>query len=567
MRCLNLSEDRRVLSFYTVLVLFASAGLYAQDLSDPNLKPVTLTGSLVTSADNYSVPGLQTGRPTNTARLYFNPTLTLYGISLPFSVVLSTDERTYNQPFNQFGVSPQYKWLTLHAGYRSLYFSEFSLSDEIILGGGAEAKLGWFHARGIYGRFRRSIEEDTINNIQPVFKRMGWAANVGVGSEGSFLDLNILHVRDDSTSLASTPTRYAVYPGENLLMEMSGKASVLEGRLTFEGSVAGSIITRDTRQPSVENSNVTALSSGVVDAKVSSRFNLAFKTAAAYNAELFSIRLEFVRVEPEYESMGAIYIQNDRQDITIAPSLRLFQGALRFGGSIGFRRDNLYDDRNFTTERLISSANLNWAPSTSFGIDGQYSNYSMSNSSASRTINDTSRLENVTESFSFSPRYLFTTGEMQHFIMVFFTRQKFADRNILTGSLSNNNVFTGMINYTGSLMTGFGFSAAAQYTQVETAFLTNIIRGVTLGANKSFFNNTLSTNLSYTLNLTKVSSESETDTQHLMTLSALYRLSPFDAFELRFQYNTYNAVTSTRSSYSGTTTRLQYTRVFSFGTK
>ncbi len=555
----------KIILWISALLCSAFITTHAQDISDPNLKPVTLTGSLITSAENYSIPGIETQRPVNTARLFFNPTLTIYGVQLPFSFVLSTNERSYNQPFNQFGVSPHYKWLTLHAGYRSLQFSEFSLSDMTILGGGAEVHANWFHARGIYGRFRRSVEEDTLKNIQPVFKRMGWAADVRLGSEANFFGVSILRAWDDSTSLNTYPTKSSVYPEEDFVAELNTKISILKGKISFDGSVAGSIFTRDSRQPSIQNSEVTALSSGVVDTKVSSRFNIALKTAATYNAEVFSLRLEFVRVEPDYASMGATYIQNDRQDITVAPSLRLFTGLLRLGGSLGFRSDNLYDDRSYTTQRIISSANLNWSPSQAFGIDGQYSNYSMSNASASFSLNDTTRVENVTESYSVAPRVLLLSASMQNFFMLFLTRQKYADRNILTGSLSNNDVLTGVLNYTGTFLTGWGFSASLQYTQVNTAFITNIIRGLTFGANKFFFNNTLNTNISYTLNLTKASSESETDSQHLVTLSAQYRLSPADAFELRSQYNIYKAVNAARASYSGTTSRIQYSRTFSFG--
>jgi hypothetical protein len=102
----------------------------------------------------------------NSARLYFNPTLSLYGVELPFSFVLSTTERSFNQPFNQFGVSPRYEWLTLHGGYRSMFVSEYTLSDAVILGGGAEVDGEWFHLRGMCGRFRRSVDEEIDGGVR-----------------------------------------------------------------------------------------------------------------------------------------------------------------------------------------------------------------------------------------------------------------------------------------------------------------------------------------------------------------------------------------------------------------
>jgi len=561
------TRKQNTLIFAFTLMIIISQTFVAQDISNPDIRPITLTGSLITAAENYSIPGLQTNKPVNTARLYFNPTLTIYEVQFPFSFMFSTNERSYNQPFNQFGVSPRYKWFTVHAGYRSLQFSEFTLSDMLILGGGAEAKGEWLHGGAMYGRFKRSVEEDTSQNILPVYKRMGWAATAGFGSSANYFDFNVIHAWDDSTSLTNRPLKAFLFPEENLVLGAKSRMALIEGALAFEGELAGSANTRDRNLPEIQNADISAISSGIYNTKLSTRFNLAMKLAGIYNTEEYGVRLEYARVEPDYQTMGATYTQNDRQDITIAPSFQLFDRTLRASGSVGFRADNLYNDRAYTTNRVITSANLNWAPSQAFGVDGQYSNYSMSNSSAAFTVSDSTRVENVTESYSFSPRYLLLGEEVQHFFMIFITKQAYADRNVLTGQTGSNNVLTGVFSYIATVQSGFNFSSALQYTEVNTLFLTNIIRGMTLGIGKGFFDNSLNTNLSYSLNLTKASSESETDTQHLLSLSGIYRLSQVDSFDLRMQFNSYAAVNPNRASYSGTTTRLQYTRTFGFGTK
>jgi len=112
------------------------------------------------------------------------------------------------------------------------------------------------------------------------------------------------------------------------------------------------------------------------------------------------------------------------------------------------------------------------------------------------------------------------------------------------------------------MASGLGFSGSFQFTQLNTSFLTNIIRGITIGVSRPFLENKLQANLSYTMNFTKASTESATDTQNLVTLIGRYRLSPVDVFELRFQFNSYNAVNPARRSYSGTTSRIQYSRSF-----
>ena len=550
------------------LLCCSTASMHGQDLSRADTRPVTLSGTLITAAENYSIPGLDTRRPVNSARLYFNPTLSIYGIDLPFSFVLSTTERSFNQPFNQFGVSPRYRNLTLHGGYRSMYLSEFTMNDAVVLGGGGEYDGEWFHVRGLYGRFRRSVEEndeDTTNIIRAVYQRMGWVANAGFGGEHSGLDLTILHAWDDSTSLDRAPTTGDVFPADNLVLGMNGKVGLMEGALVFDVEAAGSFFTRDAFLPVVEDEDVVAASGGLYDSRLSTRLNFAFRVGGMYKADLWSLRLQYARVEPEYESMGTLYTQSDVEDVTIAPSFRLADGSLRVSGSLGMRHDNLFDDRLTTTERVIGSANVNWMPGPAFAVDGQYSNYSMSSSAGSIPVNDSSRIQNVSESYSLTPRYTISGTSVQHFMMLFLTRQLFSDENIATGAVSDNDVLTAMLSYTNSFAGGYGFSGALQFTEIHTYYQTDIIRGITVGFQYSFLENALNTDLTLTHNLTRAGNESDTDVQDILALAARYRVSGSDALELRFQYNTYDAVNPQRRSYSCTMTRLQYTRSFGFG--
>ena len=548
-----------------LLTLLPGNTLRGQDLSRGGGQGISLSGNFVTAAENYSIPGLDTRRPVNSARLYFNPTLSIYGLQLPFSFLLSTHERSYNQPFNQFGVSPSYKSLTVHAGFRSLHYSDFTLNDAVILGGGAELREDWFRLRAMYGRFRRGVEEDTATSVLGVYKRMGWAFGAGIGDESSFLDINLLKAWDDSTSLSRIPTFGNVFPAENMVAGLNGRLPMLEGRLVLDGELAGSVFSRDILQPEFTDTDVPE--TGILTTRISSRFNLAARTGIGWNAELWGLRLEYARVEPEYETMGAIYTQNDYQDITVRPSFRLPNGTLRVNGSIGTRSDNLFDDRLYTTKRVIGSGAMNWAPDPMFNMDANYSNYSMSNASAALQVNDSTRLDNVSESWSFSPRLAITSPSMQHFIMLFFTKQQYTDQNLLTGVNSDNDVLTAVLSYTGTLMSGLGFSGAFQFTEVSTAFLTNIIRGVTVEVSNGFFDNALNTSLAYTMNFTRASIESETDTQQLITFNARYKFTREDALDFRFQFNDYHAVDPSRRSYTGTITRLQYSRSFAFGGK
>lgn len=63
------------------------------------------------------------------------PVLSLYGMQIPVSFVIGRQQSSFTQPFNQFELSPSYKWVTVHAGYRNLTFSPYTLTGACHGGG------------------------------------------------------------------------------------------------------------------------------------------------------------------------------------------------------------------------------------------------------------------------------------------------------------------------------------------------------------------------------------------------------------------------------------------------
>ena len=68
----------------------------------------------------------------------------IYGVEIPFSLTVSEQERSFRQPFNQFGITPTYKWAKAHLGYSNLTWSPFTWSGQTVLGGGVELNPGKF---------------------------------------------------------------------------------------------------------------------------------------------------------------------------------------------------------------------------------------------------------------------------------------------------------------------------------------------------------------------------------------------------------------------------------------
>lgn len=115
----------------------------AQDFSNfRELKPFTYSGTVEARSMFYNATGIANRRQPLSYLFSGSPTIGIYGFQIPVSFSFSESDRSFRQPFNQFGMSPNYKWITLHAGYRNLSFSPYTLGGHTMLGGGFELNPG-----------------------------------------------------------------------------------------------------------------------------------------------------------------------------------------------------------------------------------------------------------------------------------------------------------------------------------------------------------------------------------------------------------------------------------------
>ena len=135
--------------FLLFLCLTLSKVTYAQNVSTQAVK---VSGGLNAYAGLYQASGIDARNQTTPFGLSGSVNVSLPGgVSLPFSMVLGNQGASFRQPFNQFGVSPTYKWAMVHAGYRNVQFSPFTLAGHTFLGGGFEINPGKLRLGAVYG--------------------------------------------------------------------------------------------------------------------------------------------------------------------------------------------------------------------------------------------------------------------------------------------------------------------------------------------------------------------------------------------------------------------------------
>ena len=180
---IEISIQHKIL--FLLVFLLTVTQIPAQNLESIGTeKPFTIHGSTSLNLIGYGVSGIPARADPFAFVLTANATVSVYGIAFPFSISLSNRQQSYSQPFNQFGMSPYWKWITVHAGYRNITFSNFTLAGHTFLGAGIELTPSIFRFGFVYGRFDRKTTENpmTATDSLPNYRSTGFAVKVGVGT-------------------------------------------------------------------------------------------------------------------------------------------------------------------------------------------------------------------------------------------------------------------------------------------------------------------------------------------------------------------------------------------------
>lgn len=458
-------------------------------------KPFDIRGSLDVRVIGYSATGMAARRSPFSYVLTGSPILSIYGIAVPLSFTYSEQQRSFSQPFNQFGMSPTYKWITVHGGYRNVSFSPYTLAGHTLLGAGVELKPGKFRLGFMTGRLNRATTIDTTTGaLQPFsFSRHGYAAKIGYGTEGRYIDLSFLSARDSEKGFKGTLDSAAIRPAANVVVGT-------EARYTFAGKLyvfadAGlSVYTRDRHSAlSVEldsaNRGLNFLQ-GLIPVNGTSEYYLAYSGGLGYTAKTFGLKAAYKHVDPNFQSMGTYFFQNDLRSISLSPSFNALQGKFRFTGSIGVQEDNRKQQKEATTRRIISMANLSWDIHEKFGLDANYTNFSTNSEPTVTLVQNKYLLTQTNNNISVSPRLILVSQNYTHMVLLSYNLSSLSDLNEETQSTNNIRSSVALLNYNlGLNALGLSVNTGLNYTDNRLAMGTVSNKGVTLGLTKAFLKN------------------------------------------------------------------------------
>jgi hypothetical protein len=385
---LNLHKMKKYAVLTTLLVCFFTH-TNAQNLENIGKeKPVKLSGGLNIGTVFYGAQNLPEKQYPFLWSIGGSATLDVYGVSLPFSLAYTKSNASFSQPFVRFGVSPQYKWAKAHLGYRSLAFNQFVFSGQPIYGVGLELNPKKFRFGVMYGRLNKADFIDStreqFRQQGSTFERKGFAVKLGLGSATNYVDFTFLKAKDDATSVDYYSKQSQSRPAENAALGITTRFQ-LGKHVSWTLDVAGSVYNRDItsrRLADFIDSNkldpyksYLDLVEKIIPLQASSQFVSAGETGLNFQFKPLSIGLKYRRVDPEYKAMGIFYIQNDLEQYTVNPNLRLFKNRVIVSGSVGLQKNNLDGKRLYRSERFIGQGNLNIMPSSKWALGFNYSNF------------------------------------------------------------------------------------------------------------------------------------------------------------------------------------------------
>jgi hypothetical protein len=469
--------------------LSAFGALYTTDLGDPRMAPFSwgLSGRL---------------------------NLSIYDVQLPFSFIFSEKERDFRQPFNQFGVSPRYKWITAHIGHRTMQMSELTMSGQRFLGGGLELTPGRFRFSAMHGRLRREIFADTTQGavVEPTLERWASAARFGYGTQASHVDLVLFSAADryDAASVASRAFG-DVLPEENLVLGIAG-ALQLGKAVQVQVDAAGSLhnvgikpATREGGGNEVSNNFDTFL----FNLDQSTRRGTALKTGLSYNLRGFTISGHYERIDPLFQTLGNYFFLRDVENIRGSLGTGLFKQKVRLSASLGLQRNNLSEALSTSTRRTIGSASLSYNSGKVATVSLNWSNFEADVRTAFDAAGtDTLTLRQVSDNITLNTNLRFrntTTGSTRS-LDIAVGYQGFTNEGYPSQPVTTTATYTASLGYRSNMKKkALSWGARLTMSVFESAGLARTRNGLSLNARKGFNRDRtgLSGRVAYYLNRTE----------------------------------------------------------------
>ncbi len=310
----------------------------------------------------------------------------------------------------------------------------------------------------------------------------------------------MLKGKDDPTSLSMSKLSLDsldVLPAANTVLGVSARLTLTQ-HIFIEANAGTSLYTQDINSPLVLDSVPvpilkTLKSIAIINGTTS--LYTALDAAIGYKSKLYTVKLQYQRIDPDFQSMGAYFFNSDLESYSVAPSFRLFKNKFRFNGSIGFQHDNLQHQKEATTHKIIANALLSADLTKQIGIDVNYSNFSNNQQPNTLRFADSLKIVQTTQNLSVSPRWMLVGARITHTVILSANIMQMNDYNTYfsQNAISRNIDYKQYyLNYSfGYLPSGLSVFINLSNTNAVAPGTDDKNTGGTLGFSKAFLKSAL----------------------------------------------------------------------------
>ncbi|WP_435654340.1 hypothetical protein [Cellulophaga baltica] len=450
-----------------------------------------------------------------------NLNISYYNFSIPISYNYSNQgaQLGYQLPFNfnRLSLHPKYKWVTAHVGDVNMSFSPYTLSGHQFSGAGVELQpTKAISFKAMYGRLVKAITPTEDDRTLASYQRMGYGFKTVYEQKAYTVGVSTFYAIDNQNSIAINPDEQGVFPKENLALDVEGRVA-LNNDLELNATYATTILTQDLRAQETSETTKGVLRK-LFNNRASTEYYNAYKLGVKYSMYEATLGIDYERVAPGYETLGAYFFNNDFENITLNLSRPLFNHKVNLSFNVGYQRDDLEDQKANPTSRFVGAINATYTPSERLSLTGSYSNFSTYTNVRSNQfedINDANLLDNVVDTLNYKQVSQNANLNINYILSSTKTKNENLNLNYNVSDISNAQ---GGVVRVGDASVFHNFSTAYTYGIKElhlnitpavhgtynTIGLEDAITwGPTISVKKGFFNNELKSVLSSSYNTAK----------------------------------------------------------------
>ncbi len=479
---------------------------YAQDVDLENFyKPNFKVTGNVNANMMYYTSDMPNSREPFTYLLSGSLNISAFNFSVPlfYSITNQGNNLGYTAPFdfNRLSIMPKYKWVKAYIGNVSMTFSPYTLSGFPFKGVGLElTPRSPFKITLMGGQLLKAVSEENASGGIPVYQRFGYGAKIGFEQSQYKIGWIGFYAKDNVNSLNITNDK-GVTPKENFVNSLIFSTSLIKN-LNFNVEYALSVLTDDVRSKNISGGNFR---DKLFSSKESTSFMNAVNVNFDYNIQKSIIGLTYERIDPNYNTLGALYFNNDLENIALRFARPFYQDKITVSTSLGYQRDDLAKAKKQDTKRVVGSINMNYRVTDQLNITGSYSNFS---TYTNKKLDQFELINNpnVVQSDTLDYRQLSQNANVN--ISYAFGKKRNQNLNFNYSIAGQANEQGGVIrkgqastvqNYNLAHSVNFinmkiALNSSLNYTSNEVAQNNNSSVGASVGASKKLFKDKLNTN-------------------------------------------------------------------------